>query len=52
MPNINIEDYIKEMDLSSELEEKARTCNTASELMQLAAENDVELPVDALEGVA
>ena len=52
MSNINIEDYIKEMDLSPELEEKARACNTANELMQLEAENDVELPVDALEGVA
>lgn len=52
MANINIDDYIKEMDLSPELEEKARQCNTASELMQLAAENDVELPMDALAGVA
>ena len=52
MANINIDDYIKEMDLSPELEQKARQCNTASELMQLAADNDIELPVDALEGVA
>ena len=52
MANINIDNYIKEMDLSPELEEKARRCNTVSELMQLAAENDVELPMDALEGVA
>lgn len=52
MANINIDDYIKEMDLSPELEEKARQCNTASELMELAAENDIELPEDALEAVS
>ena len=52
MSSINIDDYIKDMDLSPELEEKARACNTASELMQLAAENDLELPTDALEDVA
>lgn len=52
MANINIDDYIKEMDLTPELEQKARQCNTARELMQLAADNDIELPMDALEGVA
>lgn len=50
--NINIDDYIKEMDLSPELEEKARQCQNSSELMELAAENDVELPLDALEMVS
>ena len=50
--NFNIDDYIKEMDLSPELEEKARQCQNSSELMELAAENDVELPLDALEMVS
>lgn len=52
MAKINIEDYIKEMDLSPELAEKARQCRTSSELMELAADNDVEPPMDALAGVA
>ena len=52
MANINIEDYIKNMDLSPELEEKARLCTTSSELMELAAENDIELSEDALEMVS
>ncbi|MBR1750587.1 MAG: hypothetical protein IJ740_06855 [Ruminococcus sp.] len=48
--NAQFEKYIE--GLSPELQEKARQCNTASELMELAAENDVELPMDALAGVA
>lgn len=52
MANINIDEYIKEMDLSPELAEKARQCNTSSELMELAADNDIELPEDALEMVS
>jgi acetyl-CoA carboxylase beta subunit len=48
----NVNDYIKEMDLSPELEEKAKKCKNSSELMELAAENDIELPFDALEMVS
>ena len=50
--NFNIEDYINEIDLSPELADKARACKTSSELLKFAAENDVELPDDALEAVA
>ena len=46
----NLEEYIK--DLSPELQEKARACKTKDELMQLAAENDLEIPEEALEAVA
>ena len=46
----NLEEYIK--DLSPELQEKARACKTKDELMQLAAENGLEIPEEALEGVA
>lgn len=50
--NFNIEDCINEIDLSPELADKARACKTSSELLKFAAENDVELPDDALEAVA
>ncbi|WP_028510517.1 Nif11-like leader peptide family natural product precursor [Ruminococcus sp. NK3A76] len=46
----NLEEYIK--DLSPELQEKARQCKTKDELIQLAAEENVEIPMEALEGVA
>ena len=46
----NLEEYIK--DLSPELQEKARACKTKDELLQLAADEDMEVPMDALEGVA
>ena len=46
----NLEDYIK--DLSPELQEKARACKTKDELMQLVADEDLEIPMDAIEGVA
>ena len=46
----NLEDYIK--DYSPELQEKARACKTKDELTQLAAENGLEIPEDALEAVA
>ena len=52
MADINIEDYIQKMVLSPELAEKARQCRSNSELLELAAENDVELPDDVLENVA
>ena len=46
----DLEDYIK--DLSPELQEKARACKTKDELLQLAADEDMEIPMDAFEGVA
>ncbi len=46
----NLEEYIK--DLSPELQEKARACKTKNELLELAADEDMEIPMDALEGVA
>ena len=46
----NLEEYIK--DLSPELQEKARACKTKDELLQLAADEDMEIPDDALEMVA
>ena len=48
--NENFEKYIK--DLSPELQEKARACKTKDELLQLAADEDMEIPMDALESVA
>ena len=48
--NEKFEEYIK--DLSPELQEKARQCKTKDELMQLVADEDLEIPMDALEGVA
>ena len=48
--DFDFEEYIK--DLSPELQEKARACKTKDELMQLAAENDLEIPEEALEAVA
>ena len=46
----NIEEYIK--DLTPEQQEKAKACKTKEELLQLAAEEDVEIPMEALENVA
>ena len=46
----DIEKYLN--DLSPEQQEKARACKTKDELIQLAAEEDVEIPMEALEGVA
>ncbi len=39
-------------DLSPEQQEKAKACSTKEELLQLAAEEGVEIPMEALEGVA
>ena len=50
MANVNYEDYIK--DLSPELQEKARACKTKEELNAFIAENDIELPEDALDLVS
>ena len=52
MTNYNLDDYIKDMDLSPELENKARLCKTGDELLDLAAEHDVELPMEALDVVS
>ena len=46
----NIEEYIK--DLTPEQQEKAKACKTKEELLQLAADEDMEIPMDALESVA
>ena len=46
----NIEEYIK--DLTPEQQEKAKACKTKEELIQLAAEEDVEIPMEAPENVA
>ena len=48
--NENFEKYIK--DLSPEMQEKARACKTKDELLELAADEDMEIPMDALESVA
>ncbi|MBR1751182.1 MAG: hypothetical protein IJ740_09955 [Ruminococcus sp.] len=48
--NEKLEKYISE--LPAELQEKARQCKDIGELSQLVAENDIELPDDALEMVA
>ena len=39
-------------DLSPELQEKARVCKTKEDLLKLAAEEDIEIPMEALESVA
>ena len=44
------EKYLK--DLSPELQEKARRCKTKEELNAFIAENDLELPEEALEMVS
>ena len=48
--NEKLENYIK--DLSPELQEKARACNSLEELNAFIAENDLELPEEALELVS
>jgi hypothetical protein len=48
--NEKFEKYIEGLD--PELQEKARACNSLEEVMELAAENDIELPEDALEAVS
>ena len=47
---MNLEDYIK--DLDSELQEKARACGSAEELLALAKEAKVPLPDEALAAIA
>ena len=48
--DFDFEEYIK--DLSPELQEKARACKTKDELLELAADEDMEIPMEALEAVA
>ena len=48
--NENFEKYIE--GLSPELQEKARACKTKEELNAFLAENELELPEDALDVVA
>ena len=48
--NEKLEKYIEGLD--PELQEKARACNSLEEVMELAAENDIELPEDALKAVS
>ncbi|MBR1752635.1 MAG: hypothetical protein IJ740_17485 [Ruminococcus sp.] len=48
--NKDLEKYIGE--LSPELQEKARACKTKEELNQFIADNDLELPEEALELVS
>ena len=48
--NEKINELIK--DLPPELREKAKECKTLAELNDLAADNDIELPEDALENIA
>ena len=48
--NENLEKYFN--DLSPELQEKARQCKTKEELDAFIAENDIELPEEALELVS
>ncbi len=48
--NEKFEEYLK--DLSPELQEKARECKTVEELNEFIADNDLEIPEDALELVA
>ena len=50
MKREELEKYISE--LSPELQEKARACQTTEELTELAAQNDVELSEDALQAVS
>ena len=48
--NERFEEMIK--DLSPELQEKAKNCTSFEELSELLADNDIEMPEDALEMVS
>ena len=48
--NEKFEKYIE--GLSPEMQEKARECKTVEELNEFIADNDLEIPEDALEAVA
>ena len=47
---MDIESFIK--DLSPELQEKARTCGSVKELLELAKEAEVPVPDEALAAIA
>lgn len=47
---MNLEDFIK--DLAPELQEKARACGSADELIALARESQVPLPDEVLAAIA
>ena len=47
---MSIEDYIK--DLDPELQEKARTCDSAEKLIALAKDAKIPIPDEALEAIA
>ena len=47
---MNLADYIK--DLTPELQERARACGSAEELLALAKEAQVPLPEEALAAIA
>ena len=48
--NFDYKKYLE--DLTPEQQEKVRECKTKEELMELLAEEDIEIPMDALENVA
>ena len=50
MSNIDLQEYIK--DLTPEQKEKALKCKTKEELNEFIANNDLELPEEALELVS
>ena len=50
MENIDLQEYLN--NLTPEQREKALKCKTNEELIQLAADEDLEIPMDALAGVA
>ena len=39
-------------DLPPELQDKAKNCKNKQELLELAADEDIEIPMDALENVS
>ena len=48
--NFDYKKYLE--DLTPEQQEKVRECKTKEEFMELLAEEDIEIPMDALENVA
>ena len=48
--NFDYKKYLE--DLTPEQQEKVRECKTKEELMELLAEEDIEIPMEALENVA
>ena len=48
--NVNFEKYIEGLD--PKMQEKARQCKTKEEILDFVADNDIELPGEALEMVS